>query len=117
VTGDRASLFYAIDQGSWPKAERLHEDAVLERQERSGGLAARTRLPVPAGNMFREELELFAACIREGTPCELSAHNGCLALAAVDAAIASARANGAAVAIDDMMADARRRVRPSLMEV
>ncbi len=111
ATGDRASLFYEIDQALWSKPERLHDGAVLERQEPGQGPAARQRLPVPAGNMFRDELELFADCIRRAEPCELSGENGCHALAAVDAAIVSARRGGAAVTLEEVTIAAREQAR------
>jgi predicted dehydrogenase len=109
VTGDRASLFYEVDQALWSQPGRLHEDAVLERQKPGQGPGARVRLAVPPGNMFRDELELFADCVRRDRPCELSAENGCHALAAVDAAIMSARRAGEAVRLEEMMLAARTR--------
>jgi len=110
ASGDSATMTYAIDQSLWSDAERLHEGAVLDRVERGSGHAARTGLDVAPGNMFREELELFAASARDNEPCELSAHNACLAVAAVDAAIASASDDGRAVRIDDVMVAAHARM-------
>jgi len=113
ATGDRASIVYAVDQSSWAQPARLHEHAVLERQARGDGPQARTRIPVPPGNMFRDELELFADAVRGDVPCELSAANGCQALAAVEAAIVSASRGGAAVALDEMLAAAAVRATQS----
>lgn len=110
VTGERASYFHEVDQSLWSQPERLHEHAVLERQERTQGPGTRMRLPVPAGNMFRDELELFADAVRNDARCELSGENGCHALAAVDAAIASAARGGAEVLLEDVMAAARARL-------
>lgn len=107
VTGDRASLSYEVDQALWSQPERLHEHAVLERQDPDQGPGTRVRLPVPAGNMFRDELELFAECVLRDTACELSGENACHALAAVDAAIASAQRAGEAVHLEEMMLAAR----------
>jgi predicted dehydrogenase len=106
ATGDRASVDYAVDQSLWAQPARLHEHAVLERQARGDGPAARTRVPVPPGNMFRDELEQFAEAVRGDRSCELSAANGCQALAAVEAAIVSASRGGAAVTLDEMLAAA-----------
>jgi predicted dehydrogenase len=111
ATGDRASLFYEVDQTLWSQPQRLHEHAVLERQERGQGPGTRTRLPVPPGNMLRDELDLFADCIVRNQPCELSGDNACQALAAVDAALVSAQRGGAAVRLDEMMGAARERLR------
>ena len=110
ATGEAASLSYEIDQALWSTPERLHEHAVLERQERGQGLGARTRVAVPPGNMVRDELELFADCVRHDRPCELSAENGCHALAAVDAALASVRRRGEAVSLREIMDAARVRL-------
>lgn len=106
VTGDAALMFYEIDQTRWSAPERLHEDAVLYRQARGAGPGARQGIAVPPGNMFRDELELFAAAIAGTGACELSADNACRALAAVYAALASAQRNGEFVSIDAMLAAA-----------
>lgn len=109
VTGDAASIYYEVDQALWSQPERLHENAVLERQSRGQGPGTRVSLPVSEGNMFRDELDAFALSVRAGAPCELSAENGCLALAAVDAAILSAHEGGCAVHIMDLLAAAEAR--------
>jgi len=113
ATGDRASVGYALDQSLWAQPARLHEHAVLERQARGDGPQARSRIPVPPGNMFRDELELFADAVRGDGSCELSAANGCQALTAVEAAIASASRGGAAVTLDEMLAVAAMRATQS----
>ncbi len=109
ATGDRASWFYEIDQSLWSQPTRLHEHAVLERQARGDGPGERQRVEVAAGDMFRDELELFADCVRGRRSCALSAENGLQALAAVEAAIASSHCGGAEVALDDVIAGARDR--------
>jgi len=109
VAGDRASWFYEIDQSLWSQPSRLHENAVLERQARDEGPGERTRMPVSPGNMFRDELKLFADAVSNGTACELSAENGMRALAAVEAAIASDAHSGAEVLLDEVVAAARTR--------
>jgi len=106
VTGFDALMFYDIDQTSWANADRLHENATLYIQPRAGGPAARRMLDVPPGNMFRDELELFAQAVRGGD-CELSAANGLQALAAVDAAMKSARENSRLVALAEIIDEAK----------
>ena len=64
-------------------------------------------MSVSPGNMFRDELELFADTVCNGTACELSAENGMNALAAVEAAIASDARSGAEVLLDDVVEAAR----------
>ena len=54
--------------------------------------------------MYRDELELFADSVRGGAECELSAANGCQALAAVHAALASVKQNGRAIKVNEMIA-------------
>ena len=109
ATGERASLYYEVDQALWSQPSRLHEHAVLERQARGDGPGARTRLPLAQGDMFRDELELFAEAVTSAGECELSAHNGLRALAAVEAAIASDARGGAEVGLDEVVAAAQRR--------
>src|SRR5262249_40297968 len=90
----------------WSKPERLHENATLYWQPCGKGVEGRQRIPVVEGNMYRDELELFANYIYSADYCELSAENGYRALAAVYAALSSAANNGRPVAIDEIMADA-----------
>jgi predicted dehydrogenase len=63
-------------------------------QARGKGIATREEIAVPAGDMFRDELEQFADAIVLGRTPEISAGNGLHALAAVYASIASARNGG-----------------------
>lgn len=106
ATGQDALMFYDIDQTFWPTAERLHENATLYRQARGKGPADRENIPAPPGNMFQAELELFADAIASGGECELTAMNGCLAVATVYAAIKSAKENSRVVALDEVIAPA-----------
>ncbi len=103
VTGTQATMFHEIDQTLWSKPERLHEQATLYRQPLDKGPAGRIAIPLPRGNMFREELDAFGDAVMRGVPDELSADNACLALAAVDAALLSSRRGGAQVRIDELM--------------
>jgi predicted dehydrogenase len=107
ASGTTASLHYTIDQTRWADAGRLHEAATLLRTD--VGTAATQRLDVEPGNMFRDELEAFAAAIRDGSEPALSADNGCRALAAVDAALLSAARGGTAVTLLEVLDAARRR--------
>ena len=113
VTGDKAVMFYEIDETKWALPEQLHSDATLYLQPQGKGAGARQHIAVPEGNMFRDELELFASCIRDEIDCELSSENGCRALAAVYAALASAADRGRTVAIDEIMAQVRTQSDPA----
>ena len=107
VTGDEALMFFEVDETQWAIPDRLHRNATLYLQPRGKGSEAREQFPVPEGNMYRDELELFASSINDKGECELSADNGCKALAAVYAALASAADRGRAVAIEETIAQAR----------
>jgi predicted dehydrogenase len=107
ATGADALMFYDIDQTFWPSPERLHENATLYLQARGKGPADRQALAVPAGNMFRDELELFADHVMNGGDCELSAANGCQAVAAVYAALTSAHERSRMVHLSEIIETAR----------
>jgi predicted dehydrogenase len=103
ATGADALMFYDINQTFWPTPERLHENATLYMQARGKGPADRQALAVPEGNMFRDELEIFADSVTNDKECELSTANGCQAVAAVYAAIKSARENSRIVALNEII--------------
>jgi predicted dehydrogenase len=109
ATGADAVMFHEIDQTYWSSPERLHENAILYLQARGKGPADRLSLPVPAGDMYRDELEMFANCVATGTNCELSAANGCRAMAAVHAALKSAADGSCFVSLDEIFATAERK--------
>ena len=102
-TGADALMFYEIDQTRWANPERLHENATLYLHPRGKGPAGRQPLAVPPGNMYRDELELFADSVAGGQQCELSAANGCQAVAAIYAALTSAREGGRAVTLREII--------------
>jgi predicted dehydrogenase len=101
--GADALMFYDIDQTHWANPERLHENATLYLQARGKGPADRQAASVPAGNMYRGELDMFADSVAGGTECELSANNGCQAVAAVYAALKSAKDGSRAVTLSEII--------------
>lgn len=107
ATGAEALMFYDIDQTHWASPEKLHENATLYMQARGKGSADRQALPVPPGNMYRDELELFADSVTSNKECELSAQNGCRAVAAVYAALKSAREESRAVRLSEIINQAQ----------
>jgi predicted dehydrogenase len=109
ATGLDALMFYDIDQTHWARPERLHENATLYLQPRGKGPAERQTLAVPPGNMYRDELDMFADSVTQNAACELSAANGCQAVAAVYAAITSAKEGGRSVALTEILDAARRK--------
>ena len=103
ATGADALMFYDIDQTHWASPERLHENATMYLQARGKGPADRQLIDVPAGNMFRDELDMFADSVATGAECELSAANGCQAVAAVYAALKSAKEDSRAVTLKEIV--------------
>ena len=108
ATGAEALMVYDIDQTHWASPERLHENATLYMQARGKGPADRQAVAVPPGNMYRDELEMFADSVSSGAKCELSAANGCQAMAAVHAARWSAEQKSRVVELDEVIEAAQR---------
>lgn len=105
VTGMDGVMDYDIDQTHWGAPERLHENATLYFQPRGGGPGARRPIAVPQGDMFRDELDIFADYAENGESCELSASNGASALAAVHAALKSASNDGQKINLAEFLGD------------
>ena len=107
ATGLAALMFYEIDQTHWASPDRLHENAALYLQARGKGPAGRQALAVPAGNMYRDELDMFADSVMQNADCELSAANGCQAVAAVYASLKSATEDSRCVMLREIIDAAR----------
>ena len=105
VFGSAGLMHYEIDFETWDTPEQLHQKSTLYIQRGKHGYAKREELTVPESNMFRAELEMFAESCRTGTPNELSAYNGNVAVAVVNAALKSIDQNGRYVRIADVLAD------------
>lgn len=108
VFGTKGLMHYEIDFGTWDTPAKLHESASLYIQRGKDGYAKREELKVPESDMFRIELEMFAKSCRTGTANELTARNGNVAVATVNAALRSIERRGQLVAIADILAEARR---------
>jgi predicted dehydrogenase len=109
VFGSQGLMHYEIDFRTWDTPRKLHESSMLYIQRGKDGYAKREELSVPESDMFRIELELFAESCRSGKSNELTAHNGNVAVAVVDAALRSIERRGQLVAIADVIAEARSR--------
>lgn len=109
VFGSRGLMHYEIDFGTWDTPAKLHENSMLYIQRGKDGYAKREELRVPESDMFCVELEMFAASCRSGKSNELTAHNGNVAVAVVNAALRSIERRGQLVAIADVIAEARSR--------
>ena len=103
ATGLDALMFYEIDQAHWAVPERAHEGASLFLQARGKGPGERQDIALPPGNMYRDELELFADSVLTGAECELSATNGCKAVTAVYAALKSAKEGSRLVTLQELV--------------
>jgi predicted dehydrogenase len=110
VFGSKGLMHYEIDFGTWDTPSELHKTSTLYIQRGKDGYAKREELPIPPSDMFRAELDLFAESCRSGKPNELTARNGNIAVAVVNAALRSIEQKGQAVRIADMIAEAHARV-------
>lgn len=110
VFGSKGLMHYEIDFSTWDTPDRLHESSTLYIQRGKDGYGKREVLKLPQGDMFRAELEMFAETCRTGKPCELTAHNGNVAVAVVYAALRSIERKGQSVALAEVLEEARRRV-------
>ena len=110
VFGQKGLMHYELDFGSWDTPPKLHETSQLYIQRGKDGFGRREVIPIPPGDMFRDELELFASLCSTGKLPELTARDGNVALAVVNAALRSIERKGAAVAIAEVMAEARGRI-------
>jgi predicted dehydrogenase len=110
VFGSHGLMHYEIDFGTWDTPALLHKSSVLYIQRGKDGYAKREEIKLPASDMFRAELEMFAECCRTGKPGELNAYNGNIAVAVVYAALKSIERNGKYVRIGDVMKDAQSKL-------
>ena len=107
VFGQKALMHYEIDFGTWDTPHLLHQSATLYIQRGKDGYAKREEIKLPESDMFRAELEMFAASCASGKPNELTAHNGNVAVAVVYAALKSIDRKGQCVRIADVMEETR----------
>ena len=110
VFGQKALMHYEIDFGTWDTPHLLHRASTLYIQRGKDGWAKREALDLPESDMFRAELEMFAESCATGKANELSAHNGNVAVAMVNAALRSIERKGQAVAVSEVMNDARANI-------
>jgi predicted dehydrogenase len=110
VFGSKGLMHYEIDFDTWDSPDQLHHKSALYIQRGKDGYAKREELQVPASDMFRAELEMFAESCRTGKSSELSAANGNFAVAVVYAALRSIEKNGQATRVADVLKEAQSRV-------
>jgi predicted dehydrogenase len=110
VFGSKGLMHYEIDFGTWDTPHLLHKASTLYIQRGKDGWAKREDIKLPESDMFRAELEAFAASCASGRPNELTAHNGNVAVAVVYAALRSIDRKGQCVKIADIIDETRARL-------
>jgi predicted dehydrogenase len=111
--GQKGLMHYELDFSTWDTPDQLHETSELYIQRGKDGFSKREVLTIPPGDMFLDELEMFAEVCAAGNGCELSAANGNVAVAVVYAALRSIDNNGAAVKLKDIFDDAQANIEAS----
>jgi predicted dehydrogenase len=88
VYGMDANLYFTVDFNFWQKSDVVDDHSRLEIQYR--GSSEHKPIALGRGDMFREELEEFADCVRDNKPPEIGGKEGVAALAVIAAALRSA---------------------------
>jgi predicted dehydrogenase len=110
VFGQKGLMHYELDFSTWDTPDQLHETSTLYIQRGKDGFSKREVLQIPPGDMFQDELEMFAEVCNTGDACELSARSGNVALAVVYAALRSIDNNGACVKLSDILDESRANI-------
>jgi predicted dehydrogenase len=110
VFGQKGLMHFELDFSTWDTPDRLHETSALYIQRGKDGFSKREVLDIPAGDMFQDELEMFAEVCKTNSACELSANSGNVALAVVYAALRSVEKNGQCVALNDVIEESRAKL-------
>ncbi len=108
VFGQKGLMHYEVDFGTWDTPSRLHETSTLYIQRGKDCYGKREMLKIPASDMFVDELEMFAQAAADASAPELSAYNGVVAVAVVNAALRSIDGNGRLVQLADVIGEAER---------
>ena len=96
-------MHYEVDFCNWDTPDKLHGTSLLYIQRGKDGYDKREILKIPQGDMFCDELDIFAGSCVSGTLSQLTANDGNVALAVVNAALQSIDNNGAGVKMSDIM--------------
>ena len=110
VFGQKGLMHYELDFSTWDTPDRLHETSLLYIQRGKDGFGKREVLELPAGNMFLDELDMFADVCATGEPAELNAKSGNIALAAVNAALRSIAQDGQLISLESVLEESRERL-------
>ncbi len=110
VFGSKGLMHYELDFSTWDTPEQLDKTSTLYIQRGKDGYSKREVLNLPQGDMFQDELEMFAETCMTGNPCELTVGNGNIALGVVYAALRSIERNGEAVKLNDVIEQTRHEI-------
>ncbi len=110
VFGQKGLMHFELDFSTWDTPDRLHETSQLYIQRGKDGFSKREIVDIPAGDMFQDELEMFAEMCAASKACELSASSGNVALAVVYAALRSVERNGQLISLSDVLEESRARL-------
>jgi predicted dehydrogenase len=110
VFGQKGLMHYELDFSTWDTPDQLHETSELYIQRGKDGFSKREVLSIPPGDMFLDELEMFAQVCATGAPGELSAYNGNVAVAVVYAALRSIDNNGVCIKLNHILDEARANI-------
>jgi predicted dehydrogenase len=103
-------MHFELDFASWDEPENLHKTSSLYIQRGKDGYGLREDLEIFSGNMFQDELEIFAEACRSCKSNKLTAHDGNIAVAMVYAALKSIDENSAMVSVDGILSDAKSEI-------
>lgn len=110
VFGQKGLIHYELDLAAWDNPDDLHKTSLLYIQRGKDAFGEREVLDLPPGNMFVDELEIFAAACTTGKLTELTASDGVVALAVVTAALRSIERGGQAVPLNEILRESRDKV-------
>lgn len=110
VFGQKGLIHYELDFGTWDNPDDLHKTSLLYIQRGKDAYGKREILDLAPGNMFVDELEMFAEACTTGRLGELTAHDGVIALAVVNAALRSIERKGQAVELNEILEESRRSI-------
>ena len=110
VFGSKGLMHFELDFSTWDTPSKLHETSSLYIQRGKDGYSKREVLEIQPGDMFCDELEIFAEACTSGNLPELTAQDGIVALAVVNAALQSIDNKGVLVDINDVLDAARARI-------
>ena len=113
VFGQKGLMHFELDFESWDDPGNLHKSSSLYVQRGKDGYGLREDLAMPAGDMFQDELELFADACQSGSSSQLTANDGNVAVAMVYAALKSIENDAAMVSVDAVMETAKQNIKAS----